>query len=85
MLPPVNYFDLNLDLMAECREMASNYKQAILRVGVKRVVHLSSIGAHTDKGVGMLAFHHLVENILRKLPSDVSIKHLRPVVFITIC
>jgi uncharacterized protein YbjT (DUF2867 family) len=81
MIPPGNFFDPNFDLMAECSKLASNYKQAILQAGVKRVVHLSSIGAHTDKGTGILRFHHLVETILDELPSDVAIKHLRPVGF----
>jgi len=81
MIPPGNYADPDFDLMAECSQLANNYKQAILQTGVKRVVHLSSIGAHMDKGNGILAFHHIVENILRQLPSDVGIKHLRPVGF----
>jgi len=45
------------------------------------VVHLSSIGAHTDKGNGLLAFHYNVENILKQLPDDVSITFMRPVGF----
>ena len=44
-------------------------------------MHLSSIGAHTDKGNGMLASHYNVENILKQLPDDVSIKFMRPVGF----
>jgi uncharacterized protein YbjT (DUF2867 family) len=67
--------------MAEYRKLANNYAQAIRQSGVKRVVHLSSIGAHTDKGNGILAFHHIVENILSELPADVSIKFMRPVGF----
>jgi uncharacterized protein YbjT (DUF2867 family) len=75
------FFDKNLDIMEAHKKIARNYAQAIQQSGVKRVVHLSSIGAHTDKGVGMLAFHHYVENILRQLPEDVSIKFMRPVGF----
>jgi len=81
MIPPGNFADPNFDLMAECSKLANNYTQAILQAGVKRVVHLSSIGAHTDKGNGMLRFHHLVENVLRELPAGVAITHLRPVGF----
>jgi len=76
-----SFFDPNLDLMAVIRQIGHNYKQAIQTSGVKRVVHLSSIGAHTDKGNGILAFHHDVENTLRQLPDDVSIKFMRPVGF----
>jgi uncharacterized protein YbjT (DUF2867 family) len=74
-------FDKNLDFDAAITRIGNNYKQAIQLSNVKRVVHLSSIGAHTAKGVGMLAFHHTVENILKQLPDDVSIKFMRPVGF----
>jgi uncharacterized protein YbjT (DUF2867 family) len=76
-----SFFDQNLDIMAAHIKIANSYAQAILQSGVKRAVHLSSIGAHTDKGNGILAFHHHVENILNKLPSDVAITFMRPVGF----
>ena len=76
-----SFFDQNLDYMATINKIANNYKQAVEDSGVKRIVHLSSIGAHTDKGNGMLAFHYKVENILKQLPEDVSIKFMRPVGF----
>ncbi len=75
------FFDQNLDYMAAIHKIANNYKQAVEDSGVKRIVHLSSIGAHTDKGNGMLAFHYEVENILKQLPGSVSIKFMRPVGF----
>ena len=34
--------------------IADNYKQAIQQTNVKRVVHLSSVDAHTDKNNGFL-------------------------------
>jgi uncharacterized protein YbjT (DUF2867 family) len=76
-----SFFDKDLDIVGAITQIGRNYKQAIQQSGVKRVIHLSSIGAHTDKGVGMLAFHKNVENILNELPSDVSIKFMRPVGF----
>ena len=81
MLPLFDYFDPNLDIMAATRRLIGNYTQAIRNAGVKKVVHLSSIGAHTDKGNGLLAFHHLAETIFKELPSEVIIKHMRPVGF----
>ncbi|MCB0193606.1 MAG: NAD(P)H-binding protein [Anaerolineae bacterium] len=81
MIAAHNYFDANFDLMTTASSIAHNYKQAIQQTDVKRVIHLSSIGAHTDKNNGILRFHHLAENILRELPADVAIKHLRPVAF----
>jgi uncharacterized protein YbjT (DUF2867 family) len=76
-----SYFDPNLDIIAAINKIGNNYKQAIEQSGVKHVVHLSSIGAHTDKGNGLLAFHYNVENILKSLPSDVAIAFIRPVGF----
>jgi len=76
-------FDFFVDVMDETRRLVTNYCAAIRASKVKQVVHLSSIGAHTDKGNGLLAFHHLAESLFRELPSDVIIKHMRPVGFYT--
>ena len=78
MLP---VYDFIVDVMDETRRLVGNYCAAIRASGVKKVVHLSSIGAHTDKGNGLLAFHHLAESMFRQLPADVIIKHMRPVGF----
>jgi uncharacterized protein YbjT (DUF2867 family) len=75
------FFDQKIDAIAAITKIGNNYKQAIQQSGVKRVVHLSSIGAHTDKGNGLLAFHYNVENILKTLPSDIAITFMRPVGF----
>ncbi|BAU52799.1 NAD(P)H-binding protein [Mucilaginibacter gotjawali] len=75
-----NYFDPNFDLTAYCSNIAQNYVQAIRLSGVKRVVHLSSIGAHMDKNSGLILAHHNVEVILDKL-ADVAITFMRPVGF----
>lgn len=75
------FFDHDLDYMAALTSIGNNFKQALEQSGVKKVIHLSSIGAHTDKGNGMLASHYRVENILKQLPADVSIKFMRPVGF----
>ena len=75
------FFDQKIDAIAAITRIGNNYKQAIEQSGVKRVVHLSSIGAHTDQGNGLLAFHYNVENILQTLPSEVAITSMRPVGF----
>lgn len=72
-----------IDFISIISQIGHNYKQAIEQSGVKKVIHLSSIGAHMDKGNGFLVFHHNVENILKELPAEVSIKTLRPVGFYT--
>ncbi len=76
-------FDKDLDFVAAFTKIGHNYKQAVEQSGVKRVVHLSSIGAHTDKVNGSLFVHYTVESILNQLPGDVSIKFMRPVGFYT--
>src|SRR5690348_16086027 len=51
MIPP-NFTEP--DFIGYCRRIANNYAQAILRAGIKRVVHLSSYGAHLEKGTGFI-------------------------------
>lgn len=75
--------DEEVDFISIISQIGLNYKQAIEQSGVKKVIHLSSIGAHMDKGNGFLVFHHNVEHILKQLPDEVSIKTLRPVGFYT--
>ncbi|HEY4876211.1 MAG TPA: NAD(P)H-binding protein [Puia sp.] len=80
MIPPGNFLDPNFDLMAGYHKLVNNYAQAIQHSGVKRVVHLSSIGAHMDKDSGLIIAHHNAEIILNKL-TDVAITFMRPVGF----
>ncbi len=81
MVPPNNYFDQNLDLIGYYRRLGNNYAQAIKQSGVKRVVNLSTIGGHLEKGSGILRGAHDVQNILNELPADVFITHMRPTSF----
>ncbi|KQT21000.1 NAD-dependent dehydratase [Chryseobacterium sp. Leaf405] len=74
-------FDKDIDFLAEFKKIAHNYVTAVQRSGVKNIIHLSSIGAHSDQGTGSLLVHYNVEHILQKLPEDVSIKFMRPVGF----
>ncbi|MFT3920466.1 NAD(P)H-binding protein [Cloacibacterium sp.] len=75
------FFNPNFDYMQYISQVVHNYKQAIEQSGIKKVIHLSSIGAHTSTGVGILQFHHLAESILNQLSEDVVIKFIRPVGF----
>jgi len=74
-------FDKDIDFLTEFKKIAENYKQAVKQSGVNRIIHLSSIGAHSDKGTGSLLVHYNVENILKTLPETVAIKFMRPVGF----
>src|SRR5690606_18777839 len=49
MIPPNDYFNYALDLIAYYRRIGRHYKQAIKDAGVKKVVNLSSIGAHLSR------------------------------------
>jgi uncharacterized protein YbjT (DUF2867 family) len=80
MLPPASYFNPDFDLMKYSRGIGNNYSKAIQQAGVKRVIHLSSIGAHLEKGSGLILSHRAVEEILNKL-SGVEITFMRPVGF----
>lgn len=74
MVPP-GYTET--DQVAYYKRLAGNYAHAIQQAGVKRVVHLSSYGAHLDKGTGFILGAHHAEIILNQL-SGISLTHLRP-------
>lgn len=75
MVPP--NFGATPDQLGYYKRVAGHYAQAIAQAGVKRVVNLSSYGAHLDSGTGIILGAHHAENILNGLP-EVSITHLRP-------
>jgi uncharacterized protein YbjT (DUF2867 family) len=81
MEPTVNMFDPTINLLKHYEKICGKYVQAILNSGLKRIVHLSSIGGHSSTGNGMLAFHYYAEQTLKKLPQDVAITTLRPMSF----
>lgn len=74
-------FDKDIDFLAEFKKIAHNYVKAVQQAGVTRIIHLSSVGAHSDQGTGSLLVHYNVEKILKTLPEIVSIKFMRPVGF----
>jgi uncharacterized protein YbjT (DUF2867 family) len=80
MIPRANYFDPNLDLDAFTDKIGNSYAEAIQQSGVKRVVFLSSIGAHLKENSGIIQRYYEIESILDKL-SDVSITFMRPTSF----
>lgn len=81
MVPPANYFDHTLDLLAHYHQIGRNYAQAIQQSGVKRVVNLSTIGGHLEQGSGILIGAHDVEGMLNQVSSEVAITHMRPTSF----
>lgn len=70
------------DWKGHIHAIGKNFADAIVAAGVKKVVNLSSIGAHMPAGCGPVSGLHHAENELNKL-QDVAIKHLRPAYFFT--
>lgn len=79
MAPPANYFDQKLDLLQYYKELGNSFAEAVSKSDVKRVINLSSIGAHLEKGNGILEGTYHVEQSLNRLSEDVAITHIRPV------
>ena len=64
------------------RTVGEQYARAVLETGVPYVVHLSSIGAHLETGLGPTASSFYVEQQLNAL-QDVHVLHLRRGMFLT--
>jgi len=77
MVPP-NY--AQTDQIAYYKSLGENYKNAILETGVRRVVYLSSYGAHLSSGTGFIAGAYHVEQILNTIPG-ICLTYLRPTYF----
>ena len=65
------------DWKAHIHHIGKVYTDAIKTSGVKKVVNLSSLGAHMPDGCGPVSGLHHAENELNKL-DGVTITHLRP-------
>ncbi|MGY3087645.1 uncharacterized protein YbjT (DUF2867 family) [Hymenobacter sp. UYAg731] len=77
MVPP--HFAV-ADSRAYHQQIGRNYAQAIQQSGVRRVVQLSSWGAHLAEGTGGILGSHDVEVMLRAVPG-IALTHLRPTSF----
>jgi len=77
MIPP-NYS--KPDQIAYYKSVGKSYENAIKASGVKRVVHLSSYGAHLPSGTGFINGSYFVEQILNAVPG-IALTHLRPTFF----
>lgn len=78
MVPP-NYF-AEPDIREYYRKVGIIYSQAIKQSGVKRVINLSSYGAHLKEGTGNILGAHFVENALNDI-SSIDLTHIRPTYF----
>lgn len=73
MIPP-SFGESNQ--VAYYKRVRTSFARAISKANIKRVVHLSSWGAHLGKGTGIILGSHNVETILDAL-HGVDISHLR--------
>ncbi|GAB2873690.1 Rossmann-fold NAD(P)-binding domain-containing protein [Hymenobacter ruber] len=70
------------DSRAYHQQIGRNYALAIQQAGVRRVVQLSSWGAHLAEGTGGILGTHDVEVLLREVPGT-TLTHMRPTSFYT--
>ena len=77
MIPPAGFAEP--DRVLHYEKVANHYAAAIRQTDVKRVVHLSSFGAHLESGTGIIVGAYRAEKILDQL--DVAITHVRPTYF----
>ena len=70
------------DSRAYHRRVGRSYAEAVQRAGVRRVVQLSSWGAHLAAGTGGILGSHDVEEILAEVPG-LALTQLRPTSFYT--
>lgn len=68
------------DQVAYYQSLGRIYAQAIQKAGVKRVVHLSSYGAHLPSGTGFISGSYAVEQELNAIPG-IELTHIRPTFF----
>jgi uncharacterized protein YbjT (DUF2867 family) len=61
-------------------ETGKNIADAVKNAGIKKVVNLSSVGAHMPTACGPVSGLHFVELAFNALP-DTDVKHLRPAYF----
>ena len=69
------------DQIAYYSRIGGHYVQAIQQAGVKRVVELSSYGAHLATGTGFIVGSHQNEQRMDAALPEVAITHLRPTYF----
>ena len=74
MIPP-NLKEFNS--VQHYSKIAESYRNAIIHSGIRRVVHLSSWGAHLDHGTGTILGSHHSEKILRSL-ENINLTFIRP-------
>ncbi|TWF45279.1 uncharacterized protein YbjT (DUF2867 family) [Chitinophaga polysaccharea] len=65
------------DMIGYYRHIANAYAEAAKSTGLRRIVYLSSYGAHLEKGNGIIRGSYYAEQILNEL-KDITVSCLRP-------
>lgn len=60
------------DVLGDAKKVIENYRKAIERVRVKRIVGLSSMGAHIGEGSGNLYISYLLEKAFTDMPVEAT-------------
>lgn len=68
------------DQLMYYESQGENYATAIRQSSVKRVVHLSSYGAHLPSGTGFITGSYRCEQVLNAIPA-IQLTHIRPTYF----
>jgi uncharacterized protein YbjT (DUF2867 family) len=68
------------DQVAYYEQIAQIYAEGIRESGIRRVIYLSSYGAHLSSGTGFITGSHKAENILNAIPG-IIVTHIRPTFF----
>lgn len=74
-MTPSNFAAVNQ--IAYYKHIGDCYAKAILKSGVRRVLYLSSYGAHLPSGTGFVTGSHQAEKLLDAIP-DIHLTHIRP-------
>jgi len=81
MVPPA-YWATGEEPVGYYRKIGGCYVDALRASGVRRVIHLSSFGAHLDRGTGFVLGAHFVEGLLNEVPG-LAVTHIRSTSFYT--
>ena len=81
MVPPVSYMEPNLDPIRHFTKIGNIYADAIAESTIRRVVNLSSWGAHRDNGTGGIVGTYHLEQIFNRLAVNFHVSHIRPTSF----
>lgn len=79
LVPPMF---VSTDWKGHIHQVGKNFAVAVKAAGVKKVVNLSSIGAHMAEGCGPVSGIHFAEQEFNAL-EGIDVKHLRPGYFYT--